>query len=78
MKYAEVITVDEERVLVRVPVASRVELVVQAGRVRRATTTLEHRGTEWLVTEATGSSQIDTPRLREAIEEAQKIALRRV
>lgn len=78
MKYAEVVTVGEERVLVRVPVAARVELVVQVGAVRKATTTLEHRGTEWLVTEATGSSEVDAPRLREAIEEAQKIALRRV
>lgn len=78
MKFAEVVTVDLESVLVRVPVASRVELVVTEGRVRKATTTLEHRGGEWLVTEATGHSKVDAPRLRDAIEEAQKNALRRV
>lgn len=77
MKYAEVVTVGEERVLVRVPVAFRVELVVQVGGARKATTTLEHQGTEWLVTKATGSSQVDTKRLRKVIEEAQKIALQK-
>ena len=77
MKYAELITVGEETVLVKVAETSRVDLLVRGAGTKRATTSLEHRGSEWVVTEVSGASQIDSPRLREAISEAQKIALRR-
>ncbi len=78
MKYAELVTIGEETALVKVVQAGRVDLLVRGAGGKKATTSLENRGSEWVVTEASGASQADSPRLRDAISEAQRIALRRI
>ena len=78
MKYAELVTIGEETALVKVVQAGRVDLLVRGTAGKKATTSLENRGSEWVVAEVSGASQADSQRLRDAISEAQRIALRRI